>query len=247
MHLIAICDDERKELEKTKELLSEYERQRPDLKFTLRCFENPRELLRQTLEPGFTPDLFLLDVYMPEMLGTETARQLRNTGNKGGIIFLTTSADHALDAYRVDAIQYLVKPIPKKELFSALDRYFKVLAANEKKHRKYLLFRIDGMIHRIALETIVSLEAQGKRQFLYLTDGAEFVLHMTMAELNRLLSPYPEFVKVGAAYIVNLQHVDSLNSQNVCMDTGRSIFLPRGSYQALREQYFEYYFEEKDN
>ena len=51
-------------------------------------------------------------------------------------------------------------------------------------------------------------------------------------------------MKVGAAYIVNLQHVDSLNSQSICLDTGRSIYLPRGSYQSLREQYFQYYFED---
>ena len=44
-------------------------------------------------------------------------------GSKGSIIFLTSSTDHALDAFRVEAMQYLVKPILKKDLFSALDRF----------------------------------------------------------------------------------------------------------------------------
>ena len=244
MHLIAICDDERKELEKAKNLLTDYERHHPELRFTIRCFESARELLCRTRESGLAPDLFLLDVYMPEMLGTETARKLRDMGSKGSIIFLTSSTDHALDAFRVEAMQYLVKPILKKDLFSALDRFLRERAEKEKNRKKYLLLRIDGMIHRICLETIVSLEAQGKRQFLHLDDGAQFVLHMTMTELNKPLSPFQEFVKVGAAYIVNLQHVDSLNSQSICLDTGRSIYLPRGSYQSLREQYFQYYFED---
>ena len=56
-----------------------------------------------------------------------------------------------------------------------------------------------------------------------------------------MLSGYWEFVRVGGAYIVNLGHMESLNSQELEMDNGKKIYLPRGSYQALREQYFAYY------
>lgn len=64
---------------------------------------------------------------------------------------------------------------------------------------------------------------------------------MTMSEIYEMLSRYPEFVRVGIAYIVNLEHVDNLNAREVQMDNGKKIYLPRGSYQPLRERYFGYY------
>ena len=113
----------------------------------------------------------------------------------------------------------------------------------EEEQKRYLLLRIEGKICRVALRDIVYCEAQGRYQRLYLTDDSQAVLRMTMAEIFRMLSPYPEFVKVGISYIVNLEHIDSLNAQGMSLDTGKQIHLPRGAYQPLRELYFKYYCE----
>ena len=66
---------------------------------------------------------------------------------------------------------------------------------------------------------------------------------MTMKEIWEMLSCYDEFVRVGISYIVNLEHLKSLNAQEMKMDNGNILFLPRGSYQPLREKYFQYYCE----
>lgn len=240
MHLIAICDDEIEDLNKTEQLLLDYGKEHPDHEFTTKRFENVNDLLQMTKDHSYVPDLLLMDIYMPHMLGTAAAKELRDMGSAGRIIFLTSSAEHALDAFRVDALQYLVKPVEKAELFAALDKY---LCTAEEKRKKHLLLKIDGMIHRIQLADIVSFEAQGKRQCMHLSDGTQATLHMTMTALYQMLSHYQEFVKVGAAYIINLEHIDSLNSHYVCLDTGNNIFLPRGAYQPLKEQYFQYYCE----
>ena len=81
--------------------------------------------------------------------------------------------------------------------------------------------------------------------FRSLVDGTQLLLHMTMAEIYGMLSRYQEFVRVGIAYIVNLEYVDSLNGQDICLNTGRKIYLPRGAYKPLKEQYFRYYCEEE--
>lgn len=62
-----------------------------------------------------------------------------------------------------------------------------------------------------------------------------------MTELYDMLSLYSEFIRVGIAYIVNLEHVESLSRQELQMDNGKTIYPPRGSYQSLREKYFTYY------
>ena len=241
MFLIALCDDEKAELNKTEGLLAAYRRSRPAYEFTVERFESAEDMLSMAREKTYVPDLLILDIYMPEKLGNTVAKELRRMGNDVRIIFLTSSMEHALEAFRVNAAQYLVKPVSEKELFPALDR---IMSHLDEERKKYLLLRIDGRICRVALKNIVYCEAQGKCQCLHLSDGTTSLLRMTMSEIFKMLSGYKEFVKAGISYIVNLGHVESLNAQEMRMDNGKTIFLPRGSYQPLREQYFQYYCEE---
>ncbi len=238
MYHIALCDDEVTELNKTEFILNMYQRKNPRCEFVIDRFENANELLGMIREKDYIPNLVLLDIYMPEKMGITAAKEIRDMGNKGRIIFLTASMDHALDAFRVDATQYLVKPVSEKELFPVLD---KILEEIEQEQKKYLLLKIEDRVCRIMLNNIIYCEAQGKFQYLYLTDGTQSQLRMTMAKIYEMLSLYEAFTKVGIAYIVNMEHIESLNSQDIFLDNGKSIHLPRGAYQPLREKYFQYY------
>lgn len=241
MYLVAICDDEAAELDKTEQMLKDYERKFSQVDFLIERFESADELIYAVRERDYAPDLILMDIYMPEKMGIDAAKELRKMGNKSRVIFLTTSREHALDAFGVDASQYLVKPVSGKVLFPVID---KLLADIGEMRRRYLLLRIEGRIQRIAVDDIAYCEAQGKIQRLYLTNGMQCVLRITITEIYGMLSRYDNFVRVGIAYVVNLDHVDSLNAQELQMDNGKKIYLPRGSYQPLREKYFGYYCEE---
>lgn len=238
MYSIAICDDETEELDRTQESLKEYMKQNSISDCKVERFENAEELLYLMKHNDYMPNILLLDIYMPEKLGTTLAREIREMGGTSRIIFLTSSKDHALEAFRLEAAQYLVKPIIKKELFAVLDKCFRDI---EEEAKKYLLFKVDGRIRRISLSDILYCEAQGKRQYLHFSDDTHLVLNMTMGEIGNLLLNYPEFTKVGISYILNMNHLDTLNAREAHLDNGYSIYLPRGSYGALRENYFRYY------
>ncbi len=96
------------------------------------------------------------------------------------------------------------------------------------------------------VDDIVYCEAQGKNQCLHLQQGVRWQLRMSMIEIYRKLAEKRKFARVGVSYIVNLDHVNSLNMQEICMDNGENIFLPRGAYQPLKEQYFKYYCEKEE-
>lgn len=241
MYSIALCDDETAELIKTEQLLNRYEKNCCGTDFQIERFGNADELLYMIRNKNYMPDLIVMDIYMPEKMGIDAAKELRGMGNRNRVIFLTASKDYALEAFGVEAAQYLVKPVSEKELFPVLDR---ILEEIETEKKKYILLRIDGKIQRVALNDIAYCEAQRKTQCLHLVDGRQHLLHRTITEIYEMLSRYPEFVRVGGAYIVNLGHVDSLNCQELQMDNEKKIFLPRGSYQSLREKYFGYYCEE---
>lgn len=240
MYQIALCDDETTELDKTEQMLCAYMKMKKHFTTELKIerFESADELLCLVRERQYAPDLIMMDIYMPEKMGIEAARELRDMGNKGKIIFLTTSKEHALDAFDVEAAQYLVKPILEEKLFPILDKLFEDM---EEFRRKFLLLRIDGRIKRVAVNSIVYCEAQGKQQYLHFTDGSQCLLRMTMSEIYAMLSQYREFVRVGIAYVVNLEHIESLCREEIQMDNGKMIYPPRGSFQPLREKYFGYY------
>ncbi len=249
MYRIALCDDEPAELEKTEKLLGGYEKKHSGLNFVTRRFKQADELLHVVREEKYMPDVIFMDIYMPDKgndpcpLGIDAAKELRNTGYKGKIVFLTTSKEYALEAFDVDAMQYIVKPVLEDRLFLLLDSLFKDM---EEERRKFILLRIEGRHVRVAVNDIVYCEAQGKRQCLYLVDGTSCLLRMTMTELYEQLLYYQEFVRIGAGFIVNLGYIDSLNAKEVCMDNGMKIFLPRGTFKSLREQYFSYYCRERE-
>lgn len=243
MYLIALCDDEAAELKKTERMLSSYEKNHPEIGLEIQCFKNAGELLYMVREKNYTPDLILMDIYMPGKTGIEAAKELRELGSEGKIIFFTTSREHALDAFEVDAVQYLVKPVSEQTLYPILNKLLKHM---EEECRRYVLLRVDGRIRRVAVSNITCCEAQGKNQKIYLSDGRQYLLRMTMTELVETLCRYQEFVRVGGSYVVNLEHVDGLNAQEIQMANGRNIYLPRGSYKSLREKYFGYYCAEEN-
>lgn len=241
MYVIALCDDEAAELDKTAQLLVEYDKKYAEADFKVERFDSADRLLGMVREKGCQPDLVIMDIYMPDKMGIEAAKELREMGSTCRILFLTTSKEHALDAFGVGAAQYLVKPVSAVKLFPVLEKFFEEA---QEERRKYLLLRIEGRIQRVAVDDIVCCEAQGKMQCLYFLDGRQCMVRITMAEICGMLLQYPEFTRIGIAYIVNMEHIENLSRQEVQMDNGKKIYPPRGAYQPLRERYFGYYCEE---
>ncbi|MDE7131420.1 MAG: LytTR family DNA-binding domain-containing protein [Lachnospiraceae bacterium] len=243
-YLIALCDDETAELDKTEELLNTYGNKHPDLDLMIERFESAGELLYMMEERAYAPDFIFMDIFMPgqdgtsECLGMEAAKRLSTMGSRTKLFFLTTSREYALEAYDVNAVQYLIKPVTEDKITGVLDRF---VAETERERKKYILLKSEGRIVRMAVKDIVYCEAQGKTQCIYLADEGKYLVHMTLTELYEMLSGFREFVRVGVSYIMNLEHIDSLTAQEIALDNRRKIYLPRGTYSCLREQYFEYY------
>lgn len=240
LYHIAICDDDPYALDTLQVLLTAYSRQKQMTEFKIEQFDNPEVLLKAFEKKEYDPNLLFLDICMPEIKGIQVAEELRKMGSLCKIIFITNSKEYALDAFRVGAVQYLVKPILEKELFPVLEQFFL-----EKEKERFLILKVKGVSKRVALSQIVCCEAQGNYQCLYLSDNSQLMLRMTLTGLFSMVSGHQEFVKVGSAYFVNLRYVDSLNAQELHLDTGMTIRLPRGTYPTLKEQYFQYYCEEE--
>ncbi len=111
---VAICDDEAAEAIKIDSFVRAYG------DFDIRVYTSSSELARD-IDDGAAFDLYLLDVVMPKPDGIELAQLIRELDETAVIIYLTNRDDRSLDAFRVYASQYLVKPVDLDTLQRALD------------------------------------------------------------------------------------------------------------------------------
>ena len=149
MFQIAFCDDELATLNTLRVLLDQYRVERnQEIAYT--AFQNPLELLAQ-IEKGTSYDILFLDILMPGQTGLQAAAEIRAQDTNVKIIFLTSSAEFAVQSYTVDAYFYQLKPIWKESFFRLMDS---VLAACEKEQEAGLILRCKSGITRIELRQL---------------------------------------------------------------------------------------------
>jgi DNA-binding LytR/AlgR family response regulator len=233
---IAVCDDETQELERSNILLKQYSYEHLQYEIKIYTFSSPLELLTYiSANGGF--DVILLDVYMPGILGTEAAQELRDSGDNCQIVFLTTSRDHAIDAFSLNAAHYLVKPYTEEEFIIAVDKALENLA---KKYDSCITVKTVDGISRIPLNTLVYSETDGHFQRLYLSDGRAIIVRKTSTELFELLEEEPRFYKCGSTYIINMDYIIELSSRNVVFSTGVKIPILSRKYTEFKKIYMDY-------
>lgn len=116
---IYICDDSRSDLLRLRHHLQEY-LSHLDRKIMIETFLSGKELLQRYDEAIEKPSLIFLDIYMDAPDGMSVAHMLREKQYKGGLIFTTSSMEHAMDSYNVDALYYLQKPYDHEDFMNAI-------------------------------------------------------------------------------------------------------------------------------
>lgn len=227
---IAICDDDKDELLFISSLLDTYRQERM---VAMHCaeFRSAAELL-PTAKDG-TYDLYLLDVMMPGVNGMETAKEIRSFDQKACIVFLTSSPEFAVESYRYQAQDYLLKPARAEQLYALLD----TLLTKAQKSRESFEVKTKAGMTPILFDKLVFLETAGKSMLFHLSDGTVWETNAPPAELEDMLLARPEFVRTHRAYLVNLSQIARLTAEEVLTLTGESVPVSRQQYSKVREAY----------
>ena len=239
---IAICDDEAEYVQQTVNFVREYLDHHPAESGQIHAFQRGQELLYQVEETGGF-DLYLLDIIMPGLNGIQTGQQLRELGNGGEIVYLTTSPDYAIDSYSVRAFFYLLKPIEKERLFAVLDAAVEKL--RDRRQKAALVTTKDGP-RRVLLDQILYVERVGRGLRYYCSCGAVDSLSLRVtfhAAVEQLLAD-PRFCQCGSSFAFNLQHVAGVRGQDVLLDSGGSVAIPRASVHAFKNAWGSFWLEE---
>lgn len=171
-------------------------------------------------------DLLFLDIQMPNLNGIELARVLESRGpNKPRIIFTTAYNQFALEGYRVDALDYLLKPFNYEEFLHASN---KALAYAELLHKsntaavaestvttgrvedEYLFVKVEYQLVRIALNDILYMESLKDYVKIFLQNSEKAILTLGSLKVLEEKLPATRFLRVHRSYIVSLDKINSI-------------------------------------
>ena len=238
---IALCDDDRAQLEALSLLVKGYALNRT---IRLTAFTSAAEHLDAIRDEG-SFDLYLLDVVMPELNGIQLGKKLRQMDDQGLIIYLTTSSEFAVESYQVRAYYYLLKPVERSELFPTLDRAIEQLNAQR---NEFVLVRGRDSIHRIMLDDVLYAETYNRAVRYHLCDGQAIVstsIHEPFHQAVKSLLEKQHFVPCGASFVINLKNVSTMESTCAVFKNGERLFLSKQASNALRTIWMDYWLGEK--
>lgn len=159
-------------------------------------------------------DLLFLDIEMPELSGLELIKGLRNPP---AIILITAHRDFAVEAFELNVIDYLVKPISFERFLKAvnkfLDNHNTPLPNSGIQNRTTINIRAERKIFPMVVDEILFIESLDDYVKVY-TKGKTLITHENISTLEEKLPP-EEFVRIHRSYIIGVQHVASFTSEFV--------------------------------
>lgn len=218
----AVCDDEPQMSQEIAGLLAAYLEENRIDSYEISRFSSGRSLL----ESGGGFDLTFLDIQMEPPNGMETARRLRQQGDRTLLIFVTVLEECVFDAFEVEACGYLVKPLEAARFKRTMDRALRQL---ERRSAKTMVVRRGTACEVVPLEEIVYCEVQGRKLYLHRSGGAVIDYYSRLEELERCVDR--RFFRCHRSYLVNLDYVRGCHGGQVLLPRGEAIPVSR-----LREQ-----------
>lgn len=217
------------------ELLANYAEKVPflDLQGT---FNSATEAIKTIREKKI--DLVFLDIQMPELSGLEFARII---GNETRIVFTTAFSQYAIEGYKVNALDYLLKPISFEKFLEvsqkALDYFESLSKQKAMKEDRFIFIKSEYKLQKINFDDILYIEGVKDYVKFYVKENSKGIMSlMNMKKVEEYL-PEPEFMRIHRSYIVHMSEVQLVDRFRIVMGDN---YLPISeSYKDMVQKYIE--------
>lgn len=220
---IALCDDETYMLDDIEARLLNY-MDSNKLACRIDRFSDGQELLKS----NESYDLLFLDIQMNTLDGLALAKQIRQNGFSGIIIFITVLKEYVFDAFEVEAYDYLLKPLDEQRFLRTMDR---TLNALKQRFGKTVVIQKGNSCRILSFDEITYCEVLGRKVYLHTRTGETIDYYCRLEDLEHSVDS--RFFRCHRSYLVNLDWVRGLKDGNVILADKKTLPVSR-----LREQNF---------
>lgn len=213
MYKLAMCDDDAVFLDNTEKIVLQYNlTHKSQYGFQIHKYISPNELLNDLAESA-NYDIFLLDMEMPEMSGTDLAKRIREMFPSAVIVFLSshTEFQFAQEGYKVQAIRYVSKLMMDFTLPEALEAAIKLI---ERANSQYFVFSYYSEVKRIPYSDILFLQKLGHMVVIHTDNNREYQMKTQLKDVYKKLNDI-RFAYVDQSTIINLDRVSQLAESEV--------------------------------
>ena len=184
-------------------------------------------------------DVIFIDINMPDLNGLDFVRSLRHPPL---VVFTTAYQEYAIEGYKVDAIDYLLKPFGMSDVLRAADkvkRQYDLLhtaSLSPVDEDDALFLKTEYKVVRILSSHIIYVEGMAEYLRIHLSDQPKpLTVLLSMKKMEERLGD-TDFMRVHKSYVINLHHIAEINRSRVILDSGEDI--PVGD--SYREKLNEY-------
>ena len=228
---IAVCDDDLREMEQFENALKGWDPTRSAEKY----FSGASLLEAAKQSPPF--DIVFLDIYMPGENGIDIAKEIRGISPETGIVFVTVSREHAVDAFSLYAMHYLVKPVTTDGVIEA----FKRLTDARMKKRERITLKSGANRHTIFLDQICLLESDNHSVNISLTDGRRLKVRMSFSEIEQKMNK--NFLRINRGILVNMNYIAQMGTDVCVLMNGIRLPINIRQSTVIRTAYDNYVFD----
>ena len=162
-------------------------------------------------------DLMFLDIQMPKLIGTSFLRTLRNPPK---VIFTTAYKEYAVDAFDLDAVDYLLKPITLERLIKAVNKIsmeqIPVIAEEQKilEQEAFAYFRCDRKMIKVKYDDILFIESMKDYIKVVRSNDKPLLVKQSMSSLENML-PANQFIRIHRSFIVSIQKITAFTNHDI--------------------------------
>ena len=224
---IAVLDDDREEVFKLHEMIFHISGN-----YRVDRFTEGKDLLKE-VENGAVYDLLLCDVYMKGENGIEIAKQMKAICPQTPVAFITSSREHAVDAFSVDAVHYLVKPVTQDDIVEVFRRL-----QNKTEPRHTLTVRIDRVVNVLYQDEIIRVEGHGHNTEIICSDNTVYSIRKPFREMNELLDE--TFIQIKKGVTLNMRHILKMTYKDCTGRDGKIYLLRRDQAKEIRTKFYDF-------
>ncbi len=170
-------------------------------------------------------DLMFVDINMPDITGLEFVKSLQNHIM---IIFTTAYSEYAIEGFKVDALDYLLKPFGYDEFLRAAmkaQNHWNLIKHTEpttEEQFDYIFVKSDQRMVKIPFSNITYIESQGEYVKIFISGGSNEMPLLSMSIMEQKLPP-ERFMRVHRSYIINLDHIVEISYNRILLTDGKKI------------------------